>query len=690
MLTKRQKQALDFIKSYSQKRGYAPSLEEIKRHLGLSSVSTAHHHVKALEDLGYLTKEENQPRAIGIMEKEFMVSIPMLGKIVAGEPIEGIEVKEKIAVPKSSLPRSQSQLFALTVTGDSMVEDNIHDGDVVIVKQQNTADDGDRVVALINNSEVTLKKFFREGKQIRLQPANKTMDPIFVDSENIQVQGKVINVVRDLPGVSTLESIKPAITKFVQLKQHISNEVGTDARIKEADKELENKFKEKLIVNSDLKRSLVSFQANKKEPRYRWYKFKEGYSAALVEYCYKKVGLEKGPLIDPFAGSGTSLFVASSKGIDSTGIELLPIGAEILEVRKLSTSIDPQSIRPIIIEWLEKKPWLKKGTSIPFPHIKITQGAFPPETERALGRYLFELKKVKNKNVARILRFAAICILENVSYTRKDGQYLRWDYRSDRKQGAKKFDKGKILSFDEAIQNKLREMHADLGPGDTLFDSKKANTKKGKIDIQIGSCLEILPKLRSGSFSGLMTSPPYCNRYDYTRTYALELALLGSGEQEIRQLRQDMMSCTVENRDKPQLTKLFDQALFRRASIAFDNQKLLQLILNYLEEKKAAKELNNPGIVRMVKNYFFEMGLIIFESARVLKKGAPLIMVNDNVRYAGANISVDLILSDLASKAGFDVEKIWVLPVGKGNSSQQMGTHGREELRKCVYVWRKL
>ena len=92
----------------------------------------------------------------------------------------------------------------------------------------------------------------------------------------------------------------------------------------------------------------------------------------------------------------------------------------------------------------------------------------------------------------------------------------------------------------------------------------------------------------------------------------------------------------------------------------------------------------------MVKNYFYETTLIIFECARLLKRGASFVMVNDNVRYAGANIPVDLILSDIAQDAGFNVEKIWVLPTGKGNSSQQMGEHGREELRKCVYVWRKL
>jgi DNA modification methylase len=183
-----------------------------------------------------------------------------------------------------------------------------------------------------------------------------------------------------------------------------------------------------------------------------------------------------------------------------------------------------------------------------------------------------------------------------------------------------------------------------------------------------------------------MTSPPYCNRYDYTRTYALELALLGIDEQGLLRLRQEMLSCTVENRTKDLLSI---NPRWTTALAAADEQELLQSILNYLEDQKAQKALNNNGIPRMVRGYFYEMACVIAECARVLKPGARLFMVNDNMRYAGASISVDVILSDIAETLGFSVEHILVLPDGKGNSSQQMGEHGRESLRKCVYVWRK-
>lgn len=464
----------------------------------------------------------------------------------------------------------------------------------------------------------------------------------------------------------------------------------TLADIQQLNSKLEKRFRDKLQVNNDLTRSLVSFQANKKMPGYRWYKFKEGYSSSLVEYVLDKLDVKSGKIIDPFAGSGTSLFVSSRKGLSAVGVELLPIGSEVVEVRNIIYQSNNKTLVDFLRKWVNEKPWRKEKTIKKLNHLRITDGAFPKETEIQVGKFLSLLDKIKNKKQKRILRFALMCVLEEISFTRKDGQYLRWDYRSGRGNGTKKFDKGIIKDFDYALTQKLNDIISDLEDAKTLLDFiRDKEITSGEIEVLKGSCLEILPKLKSNEFDFLMTSPPYCNRYDYTRTYALELALLDVDELKIRDLRQTMLSCTVENRDKENLNTLFTQEIFNRANVAFDNQEVLQGIISYLDEKRENKELNNPGIVRMVKNYFYEMALVIFECARVLKSGSPFVMVNDNVRYAGANIPVDLILSDFAMQAGFLVEKIWVLPSGKGNSSQQMGEHGREELRKCVYVWRK-
>lgn len=456
--------------------------------------------------------------------------------------------------------------------------------------------------------------------------------------------------------------------------------------LKKHDK-LEAKYKKILNVNPDLNRMLVSFQANKHQSSYRWYKFKEGYSSALVSYYLDQLGVNSGNVLDPFAGTGTSLFVSAERGLNTVGLELLPIGYEVMWVRRAILNGQQEEIIKTIKMWLSKEPWKKEKKITSLEHLNITKGAFPAETEKRIGQYLASVGRVKNQTLERVLTFALLCILENISFTRKDGQYLRWDHRSGRRQGVKPFDKGLIKKFDEAIIEKLTEMVSDMVSIPNSTSTDKTIKKMGQVELIQGSCLDTMPQLKE-KFDLILTSPPYCNRYDYTRTYALELMLMGVGEQKIRELRQTMLSCTVENKEKENLAEKFSKGVFSAANKSFASQEYLNSVLKYLEEIK--QDLNNPGIVRMVKNYFYELCLLIFEAARVTKKGGYFIMVNDNVRYAGVPIPVDLILSDFASDAGFNVKEIQVLPRGKGNSSQQMGKHGRTETRKCVYIWQKL
>ena len=196
MLTKRQKQVLDFIKSFKKKKRYSPSLEEIKKHLGLSSVSTVHHHVQLLEEQGYLQKGENQARTIDVYETEQMVKIPLYGTIAAGQPIEAIQEKENIAIPKSTLPRV-GDFYALKVAGDSMIDENINNGDIVLVKRQAVAANGQRAVVLIDNYEVTLKKYYKERGYIRLQPANNKLESIIIKgNQDLLIQGIVLDVIK--------------------------------------------------------------------------------------------------------------------------------------------------------------------------------------------------------------------------------------------------------------------------------------------------------------------------------------------------------------------------------------------------------------------------------------------------------------------------------------------------------------
>lgn len=456
--------------------------------------------------------------------------------------------------------------------------------------------------------------------------------------------------------------------------------------IEDLDRRLLLHFHDKVKVKNSLTRQLVSFQANKTRASYRWFKYKEAFSATLVEYLLGQCGIASGKVLDPFAGIGTTLFAASDVGMDADGIELLPIGQQIIDTRLcLEREFTPDDFFTLKM-WSKEHPWGESEAKLQVSTLRITQGAYPKDTLANIERYLWVLQR-EDVRVQAILRFALLCILESLSYTRKDGQYLRWDYRSGRKQGSRPFNKGQILNFNKAICAKIQEIVRDIESGadsQGLFPIKK---KQGKINLFRGSSLEVMPKLRKGSYAAIVTSPPYCNRYDYTRTYALELALLGVREQELVDLRQQMLSCTVENRAKDLLSI---NPKWADAIGAADEQELLQCILQYLEDQKRQGTLNNNGIPRMVRGYFYEMACIIAECSRVMKPNAIMCMVNDNVRYAGASISVDMILSSIAEKLGLHVENILVLPGGKGNSSQQMGEHGRVPLRKCVYVWSKV
>jgi|SRR3989344_2553738 len=197
MVTERQKQIFDFIEKFNRRRGISPSLEEIKKHFRLSSVSTIHQHIEALKNKGYLDKAENQPRGIEIRKSNRLVKIPLLGIIAAGQPLEVTQDRETIAVPENKIPKNR-EVFALRVVGNSMIDENINDGDIVLVQQQSVAENGQRVVALIDGSETTLKKFYQEKNHIRLQPANKRMEPIIVKKgREFTIQGIVLDVIRD-------------------------------------------------------------------------------------------------------------------------------------------------------------------------------------------------------------------------------------------------------------------------------------------------------------------------------------------------------------------------------------------------------------------------------------------------------------------------------------------------------------
>ena len=462
---------------------------------------------------------------------------------------------------------------------------------------------------------------------------------------------------------------------------HDSPGVGQLASRTGARQALFERFATRVQVDDSLSRKLVSYQGNRNAPGLRWLKYKEGFSSNLVRGLLSRASPKS--VLDPFSGAGTAVLTACSMGLKGTGIEIMPVGN--LGARAVAAScngLDLPCFREVSNGLLRAVSQESHSNNFLFPHVAITEHAFPQATERDLANAREFIAGVTNPSLSTILTVACLSVLEEVSYTRKDGQFLRWDPQSGR-DVSPKLHKESIPTLEEALRRRLIAIASDIPVLRRNFDGPMPEF----ID---GSSLTELRRLPTASFDAVVTSPPYANRYDYTRTYALELAYLGYDAVQFKELRQALLSATVENRSKRELlaneygvSKLFSDSI----SMA-DGQPGLQEALTNLREN--ANQLSNRNVISLVENYFTEMALVINELGRVVIPGGSVFMVNDNVRYHGEEIPVDLILSDFAEQSGFRCEAIWTLKQGKGNSSQQMGRFGRQEIRKCVYHWRRL
>ena len=195
-LTKRQREILDYLGEFIQQHGYAPSLEEIGRRFGLSSLATVHKHLTNLQEKGFIRRAWNRSRSVELVPTRSggrAIELPLLA-LSRGAPIEAIATAESIAVPEDLVGKRDT--YVLKVKGDSMIDEQIRDGDFVIVEDRKTAENGEMVIALLGGLDVTLKKFYRENGRIRLQPANPAMQPLLVPPEQIQIQGVVVGVMR--------------------------------------------------------------------------------------------------------------------------------------------------------------------------------------------------------------------------------------------------------------------------------------------------------------------------------------------------------------------------------------------------------------------------------------------------------------------------------------------------------------
>ena len=465
---------------------------------------------------------------------------------------------------------------------------------------------------------------------------------------------------------------------------------------------LEQKLIDKIEVSTEFNRQSVSYQLSKNDCLHRWLKYKEGFSAGLVRQLLKEFNIQKNDtILDPFAGSGTTLFVCKMEGINSIGFDILNISKIAIFAKQSIYEYDLSELKQMIFDI--------ENLSVPDSHhqrtnyIKITDGAYPEDTAKEIDFFKqWNENNGYSKNLKNLVTLCVLNSLEKISYTSKDGQFLRWDYRSKkmidsatkRKQNGIKplvvrLDKGTLPTLKASLLEELNIVYHDI----YIIQRNTIPTKANLMFIE-GSALYELPKLDDNILDGVITSPPYCNRYDYTRTYALELAYLDVSEIEIKRLRQELLSCTVENKPKIEQIKKYYFSLgkaddFNKILKIIKNNRTLNEIQSSLIERCKNGDINNKGVLRMIEGYFTELTFIFAELHRLCKSGAKIAFVNDNVRYGGEVISVDFISTDLAEQIGFKPVKIYSLKQQKGNSSQQMARFGRVPLRKSITIWEK-
>jgi len=420
--------------------------------------------------------------------------------------------------------------------------------------------------------------------------------------------------------------------------------------------QLEEKYSSLIKERLDF-RAFLGFRLNKVEPVFRWFRFKEAFSHRLIEEILtKEWKLPSDSLIfDPFAGCGTTLLACQQLGYPAIGVDILPVAVFASKV-KLHTEYELDELRRTADE-LRGKPFCPTGKS--FPKIRIIDLALPQEAQEELLFYREQISNIQEPSIRDFLMLGLLASIEEASYTSKDGQFLRLVERAP---------KSVVVVF----ENKLREMLADLSKLDGAKQEPKAQIFLGdarRLPIQV---------LRyKGKVSGIITSPPYLNRYDYSRTYALELCLLydEQGEplvkdfEDLKYIRHSLLRSHIESRSTPtNLVKV----------------PALEEVLDCLE----LKQLNNPRIPIMIEGYFEDMNLAIREMAKMLKPRGLVALVVDNVRFEGELIPVDLILSEIATKHKLRTLEIRV-PRYKGNSSQQMGRFGRVPVRESIVFWQK-
>ena len=455
MLTPKQKQVFEYIKKFAKKKGYSPTQKEIGKHFGLVK-STIHQYIEALREKGYLNKLDNQARAIEIIEDKKpsgLIEIPLVGTIAAGQPIEAIEVPgETITITKDGIGKF-GNYYALRVTGNSMIDEGIYDGDIVVIRQQPVAENGQTVVAIIEDNEATLKKIYREKDRFRLQPANPTLFPIY--KKDVEVRGVVVKIIRNLEKQLEIEE-SPA-----------------------------RKLQRRIDYSWD-------FNGFKTKPYTHGF---HTYPAMFIPHVARRLLLtysKKGDTIcDIFCGSGTALVESRLLSRNSYGIDLNPLAIFLAQVK--TTPINPQLLSKEYIKLLDRINKIK-SSEVKKPQFKNLNFWFKNKVIVDLAKIKKAIKEIRNKKTQNFFLVTFSEVARKVSNTK------RGEFKLVRigKEELEKYNPNTLAMFKQGVElniKRMEEFYKDVDKNTLtkiIFgDSSKYNG------------------IKENSIDCIVTSPPY-------------------------------------------------------------------------------------------------------------------------------------------------------------------------------------
>jgi SOS regulatory protein LexA len=453
MLTKKQTQVLNFIKGYMAKYSYAPSLDEIKKKFKLASVSTSHYYINKLQNAGFLNKEHNQPRAVSTVEAKQTIEIPILGAIAAGQPIEAIEIPdETITITRDEIGK-QGKHYALRVQGSSMINEGIFDGDIVVIRKQEVAQNGQTVVAIIDDNQATLKKLYRENGKFRLQPANPTLFPIYRDE--VEVRGVVVKIIRNLES---------------QLDQGQSRN---------------EKYVRKIDYSWDYRGEKI------KSYTHGIHTYPAMFIPQVGRRLLETYSKESDTICDIFCGSGSALVESKLIGRNAYGIDLNPLA--IFLARAKTTLINPQKLTKEYIALVDRIEKIK-NEEIQRPNFKNIDFWFKEKVIIKLAKLKKAIREIKDKSIQN---FLMVAFSETVRYSSntKTGEFKLVRVKGE-----------KLEKHDPNVMGIFRK-HAEkniAGIADFYKDAKNNSWTKiiyGDSSKNNG--------IKENSIDCIITSPPY-------------------------------------------------------------------------------------------------------------------------------------------------------------------------------------